>query len=213
GLKRYLTYEFHEVCANDELQSKKIIKFKLGGRAHNLTLLEFACRLGLYRADELEEDSFNVYFEEGLRSDEHFNAQEHQNGYANVAWLITRWMKTKGASTQKESQICYGQFISKIARKSRVLTDDVIRSLSTPIYCRDLDTTSLRDLINFEDGDTPRGVKRMENRQSYHWDRYKGVFEHMAGVYSVPLQGAYNQPVYAQPQYDQYYQQYPPPPP
>ncbi|GKF83806.1 hypothetical protein Tco_0248704 [Tanacetum coccineum] len=43
-------------------------------------------------------------------------------------------------------------------------------------------------------------------------DLYQGVFEHMAGVYSVPLQEAYNPPSYAQPQYDQYYQQYPPPP-
>ncbi|GKD60383.1 hypothetical protein Tco_1297892, partial [Tanacetum coccineum] len=56
-------------------------------------------------------------------------------------------------------------------------------------------------------------IERMEYRQSYHWDRYHGVFEHMDGVYSVPLQGAYNPPGYAQPQYDQYYQQYPPPPP
>ncbi|GKF49408.1 hypothetical protein Tco_0142659, partial [Tanacetum coccineum] len=32
----------------------------------------------------------------------------------------------------------------------------------------------------------------------------------MAEVYSVPLKGAYNPPGYAQPQYDQYYQQYPP---
>nr|GEY38727.1 hypothetical protein [Tanacetum cinerariifolium] len=38
----YYTYEFDEVCAGDELQSKKIIRFRLGGRAHNLTLLEFA---------------------------------------------------------------------------------------------------------------------------------------------------------------------------
>ncbi|GJW72776.1 hypothetical protein Tco_0132146 [Tanacetum coccineum] len=50
----------------------------------------------------------------------------HQNGYANVAWLIARWMKRKGAGTQKESQICYGQFISKIARKCKVLTEDVL---------------------------------------------------------------------------------------
>ncbi|GJZ11057.1 hypothetical protein Tco_0545816 [Tanacetum coccineum] len=35
----------------------------------------------------------------------------------------------------------------------------------------------------------------------------------IAGVYSVPMQGAYNPPGYAQPQYDQYYQQYPPLPP
>nr|GEW43913.1 hypothetical protein [Tanacetum cinerariifolium] len=56
-------------------------------------------------------------------------------------------------------------------------------------------------------------IKRMEYRQSYHWDMYEEVFEHMAVVYSVPLQEAYNPPGYAQPQYDQYYQQYPPPPP
>ncbi|GJT11637.1 hypothetical protein Tco_0858679 [Tanacetum coccineum] len=168
----YSTYEFDEVCADDELQTKKIIKFRLDGRAHSLTLLEFARRLGLYQAVELEEEGFNIYFERGLHSDEHFNAQDywttgydkvqkndlwllsmfdsrHQNGYANVAWLIARWMKRKGAGTQKESQICYRQFISKIARKCRVLTEDVVRSLSGLIYCRD-DTTTLRDLINFE---------------------------------------------------------------
>ncbi|GJY15291.1 hypothetical protein Tco_0385713 [Tanacetum coccineum] len=272
----------HEVCADDELQSKKIIKFRLGGRAHSLTLLEFARRLGLYQAVELEEDGFNVYFEGGLRNDDNFNAQDywlsisqeenlslsrshtstirnpilrvihkmityglcqrttgydkvqkndlwllsmfdarHQNGYANVAWVIARWMKRKGAGTQKESQICCGQFISKLARKCRVLTEDVVRSLSAPIYCRDLDTTTLRDLID-SDGKlipedpqpgVPRvgiprpprasmqdlydrmgrmeirqdAIERMEYRQSYHWDRYHGVFEHMAGVYSVPL--------------------------
>ncbi|GKA95287.1 hypothetical protein Tco_0817325, partial [Tanacetum coccineum] len=205
----YSTYEFDEVCASDELQTKKIIKFRLGRRAHNLTLLEFARRLGLYQATELDEDGFNVYFEGGLRSDEHFNAQEYwlsisreenlslsrshastirypilrvvhkmityslcqrttgydkikkndlwllsmfdarnQNGYVNVAWLIARWIKRKGAGTQKESQICYGQFITKLARKLRVLTDDVIRSLSAPIYCRDLDMTTVRELID-----------------------------------------------------------------
>ncbi|GKE08088.1 hypothetical protein Tco_1411639, partial [Tanacetum coccineum] len=69
----YSTYEFDEVCVDDELQSKKIIKFRLGGRAHNLTLLEFA---------------------------------------------------------------------------RRVLTDDVIRSLSAPLYCRDLDTITLSNLID-----------------------------------------------------------------
>nr|GEU76289.1 hypothetical protein [Tanacetum cinerariifolium] len=144
----------------------------------------------------------------------------HQNGYANVAWLI--------------------------ARKSRVLTDDMTRSLSALIYYRDLDTTTLRDLIDFEGrlipedpqpgvprAGVPRhlrasmqdlydrmgrmeilqeAIERMEYRQSYHWDKYQGVFEHMAEVYSVPLQGAYNPPGYAQSQYDQYYQQYPHPP-
>ncbi|GJS48974.1 hypothetical protein Tco_0599095 [Tanacetum coccineum] len=30
-------------------------------------------------------------------------------------------------------------------------------------------------------------IERMEYRQSYHWDKYQGVFEHMVGVYSVPM--------------------------
>ncbi|GJY79855.1 hypothetical protein Tco_0485656 [Tanacetum coccineum] len=62
----YSTYEFNEVCADDELQTNNIIKFRLGGRAHILTLLKFARRLGLYHADELKEDGFNVYFEGDL---------------------------------------------------------------------------------------------------------------------------------------------------
>ncbi|GKB82174.1 hypothetical protein Tco_0949069, partial [Tanacetum coccineum] len=157
----------------------------------------------------------------------------HQNGYANVAWLIAKWMKKKGAGTQKDSQICCVQFITKLARKCRVLTEDFVRSLSAPIYCKDLDKTTLRDLIDSDGNlileDPQPGVPRvgiprpprasmqdlydrmgrieirqdaiesMEYMQSYHWDRYHGVFEHMAGVYSVPLQGAYNPPGYAQP--------------
>ncbi|GJT48551.1 hypothetical protein Tco_0974708 [Tanacetum coccineum] len=73
----YATYEFDEVCAGDELQSKKIISFRLGGRAYSLTLLEFARKLGLYQAEELEEDGFDIYFQGGLRSDENFNAREY----------------------------------------------------------------------------------------------------------------------------------------
>ncbi|GKF39775.1 hypothetical protein Tco_0119836, partial [Tanacetum coccineum] len=73
----YSTYEFDEVCADDELQSKKIIRFRLGGRAHSLTLLEFARRLGLYQAVKLEEVGFIVYFEGGLHSDDNFNATNY----------------------------------------------------------------------------------------------------------------------------------------
>nr|GEW19697.1 hypothetical protein [Tanacetum cinerariifolium] len=222
----YSTYEFDEVCVDDELHTKNIIKFRLGRRAYNLTLLEFARRLGLYQAVELEEEGFNVYFEGGLRNDEHFNAQDywlsisreknlglsrshtstirnpilrvihkmityglcqkttgydkiqkndlwllsmfdarHQNGYANVAWVIAGWMKKKGAGTQKESQTCCGQFILKIARKCMVLTEDVVRSLSALIYCRDLYTITFRDLID-SDGklipeDPQSGVPRV----------------------------------------------------
>ncbi|GKF92668.1 hypothetical protein Tco_0279387, partial [Tanacetum coccineum] len=41
--------------------------------------------------------------------------------------------------------------LSKIARKCKVLTDETIHSLSTPVYCRDLDRTTLRELIDSED--------------------------------------------------------------
>nr|GEY67473.1 hypothetical protein [Tanacetum cinerariifolium] len=44
----------------------------------------------------------------------------------------------------------FDEFISKLARKCRVLTEDVVRSLSGLIYCTDLDTTTLRDLIDFD---------------------------------------------------------------
>ncbi|GKB41060.1 hypothetical protein Tco_0886002 [Tanacetum coccineum] len=68
------TYEYDEVCAADELKTKKIIKFKLCGRAFSWTLLVFAKRLGLYNLKEIEEEGFDVYFLGGLHSDEHFKS-------------------------------------------------------------------------------------------------------------------------------------------
>ncbi|GJS99455.1 hypothetical protein Tco_0820625, partial [Tanacetum coccineum] len=192
----YSTYKFDEVCVDDELHTKKIIKFRLGGRAHSLTLLEFARRLGLYQAVELEEDGFNVHFEGGLRNDDNFNAQDY--------WL----------SISREDNLGRLGMI-------RVLTEDVVRSLSALIYCKDLDTTTLRDLID-SDGklipeDPQTGVPTVgipRPLRASMQDLYDSiVFGHMARVYSVPMQGAYNPPGYAQPQYDQYYQQYLPPPP
>ncbi|GJZ62174.1 hypothetical protein Tco_0618311 [Tanacetum coccineum] len=137
----YSTYEFDEVCANDELKTKKIIKFKLGGR--------------------------------GLHSDEHFKAQEYwlsisqeenlslSRSHASTIRnpLLARWMKRKGAGTQRESLICCGQFITKLARKERVLSDDVLRSLSALVYCRDMDTTTLRELIHSEGRLIPEAPK------------------------------------------------------
>ncbi|GKE67605.1 hypothetical protein Tco_1521766, partial [Tanacetum coccineum] len=130
----YATYEFDEVCADDELQSKKIISFRLGGRAHSLTL--------------------TTGYEKIQRNDlwllSMFEAR-HQNGYANVAWVIAKWIKSKGGGSQKDNQICCSQFISKIARKSRVLTEEIVRTLITLVYYKDLDRTTLRELIDSED--------------------------------------------------------------
>nr|GEV97134.1 hypothetical protein [Tanacetum cinerariifolium] len=153
----YSTYEFDEACANDELQTKKIIRFRLGGRAHNFTV----CSKFVSKNDSYDKIQKNDIWLLSM-----FDAR-HRHGYVNVAWVIARWMKKKGAGTQRESQICCVQFISKLARKYNVLTEDMVRSLSALIYCRDLDTTTLRDLIDSDgklipddpqlDGDTPGG--------------------------------------------------------
>ncbi|GKD68765.1 hypothetical protein Tco_1322855, partial [Tanacetum coccineum] len=138
---------FDEVCTSDELRTKKIIQFRLCGRTFSWTLLEFEKRLGLYNSEEIEEKGFDVYFQGGLRSDENFNAQEYwlsisreenlslsrshtsairnPNGYANVSWMIAR-----------------------IARSKHFLSDEVLDSLSALIYCRALDTTTLRVFID-----------------------------------------------------------------
>ncbi|GKD11878.1 hypothetical protein Tco_1196285, partial [Tanacetum coccineum] len=163
------------------------------------TLLEFCfVELGLYHADELEEEGFNVYFEGGLRNDDNFNAQyywlsisrednlglsrSHTYTIRNPILRVLYKMITYGLcqrttgydKIQKNDLWLLSMFDAR--HQNGVLTEDVVMSLSALIYYRDLDTTTLRDLID-----------------SNGW-------------------GAYNLPGYAQPQYDQYYQQYPPPP-
>nr|GEX03688.1 hypothetical protein [Tanacetum cinerariifolium] len=269
----YSTYEFDKVCVDDELQSKNIIKFRLGGRAHNLTLLEFARRLGLYQAVELEEEGFHVYFEGGLRNDDNFNAQDYWLSISredNVGLSRSHTFTIRNPNLRViHKMITYGLCqrttrYDKIQKNDLWLLKDVVKSLSALICCRDLDTITLRYLIDSDvevfvrsivvnfyvpmdpwlllfrrkiEGEANSEashqsevygllsscllqyffykdkIERMEYMQSYHWDKYHGVFEHMVGVYSVPLQGAYNPPGYAQPQYDQYYLQYQPPPP
>ncbi|GJX25506.1 hypothetical protein Tco_0231802 [Tanacetum coccineum] len=222
----YSTYEFDEVCADDELQTKKIIKFRLGGHAHSFTLLEFARRLGLYQAVELEEDGFNVYFKGGLRNDDNFNAQDY--------WLRISREDNLGLSMSHtftirnpilrviHKMITYG-LCQRTTGLGDCEMDEEERSWDSERESNlmwDFDTTTLRDLID-SDGklipeDPQPGVPRVgipRPPSASMQDLYHRVFEHMAKVYSVPIQGAYNLPGYAQPQYDQYYQQYPPPPP
>nr|GEX96088.1 hypothetical protein [Tanacetum cinerariifolium] len=121
----YSAYEFDEVCAADELRTKKIIKFRLCGRVFSWTLLEFAKRLGLYNSEEIREEGFDMYF-------------------------LARWMKRKGASSHKESMICYGQFITMISKRKNLLSEEVLNNLITLIYCSALDTNILRELIDSE---------------------------------------------------------------
>ncbi|GJW24482.1 hypothetical protein Tco_0038293 [Tanacetum coccineum] len=140
----YSTYEFDEVCADDELRTEKIIKFRLCGHAFSLTLLEFARRLELYHSYEINKEGFDVYFQGGLRSDEHFNAREY--------WLIISREENLSLSRSHASTIWKPvlRFITKIAKRKNLLSDKVLNSLSTPIYYRALDTTTLRELIDSE---------------------------------------------------------------
>ncbi|GKC30073.1 hypothetical protein Tco_1037367, partial [Tanacetum coccineum] len=142
----YSTYEFDEVCADDELQSKKIIKFRLGGRSHSLTLLEFAHRLGLYQAVELEEDGFNVYFEGGLRSDDNFNAQDY---WLSISQEDNLGLSRSHTSTIRKPILRTSKWICECSFDDCKM-DEEERSWDSEIESNllDLDTTTLRDLID-----------------------------------------------------------------
>nr|GEW82052.1 hypothetical protein [Tanacetum cinerariifolium] len=84
-----------------------------------------------YRKDVAEmlslDDMLRIRVRKAGSDEEIFTSVTHQNGYANLAL-----------------------FISKLARKCRVLTENVVRSLNALIYCRDLDTITLTNLIDFD---------------------------------------------------------------
>ncbi|GJR35499.1 hypothetical protein Tco_1211183 [Tanacetum coccineum] len=56
---------------------KKAIKFRLCGKAHSLSILDFAKRLGLYNNAEVQEYRFETYFIRGLRNDDNFSADQY----------------------------------------------------------------------------------------------------------------------------------------
>nr|GEY68399.1 hypothetical protein [Tanacetum cinerariifolium] len=143
----YSTYEFDEVYADDEL-------------------------LGLYQAVKLEEEGFNVYFEGGLRNDEHFNAQDywlsisreenlglarsHTSTIRNLILRVIHKMITYGLcqratgydKIQKNDLWLLSMFDAR--HQNRVLTEDVVMSLRALSYYRDLDMITFRDLIDYD---------------------------------------------------------------
>ncbi|GJV97791.1 hypothetical protein Tco_1549368 [Tanacetum coccineum] len=191
--------KFDEGVTDEELITKKLIKFRLKGHRNSLSLFEFARHLSLYNSAKICEEGYE-------------------------------WLKRKGVGAQRESMICCGLFVTRMAKKIRLLTDEVLDGLSAPIYCRSLDAATLRELIGpnrrlitkdltpgvprFAMPRPPRpklkdlydrmgrmeiqqGVlERISRMQSHHSDRYAGFFEFMAGHYRVPLVGAYAPPGY-----------------
>ncbi|GJV23083.1 hypothetical protein Tco_1375778, partial [Tanacetum coccineum] len=137
----YSTYAFDKVCVDDELRTKKVIKFRLCGSGHTLTLLEFARQLGLYHVDEINDEGFELYFQGGLCSDENFNARDYLLSISSEEELnLSRIL----ALTIRRP------ILRMIAKRMGLLIDEVLNSLSAPIYCRALDAITLRELIGHD---------------------------------------------------------------
>ncbi|GKB47871.1 hypothetical protein Tco_0898624, partial [Tanacetum coccineum] len=146
----YSTYEFDEVCADDELRTKKIIKFRLCGLMSTSMLENIS--LSRSHASTIRKPVLRVL---------------HKMITYGLCQKTTRWMKRKGAGSQKESMICCGQFITKIAKRKNLLSEEVLNSLSASIYYRVLDTTTLRELIDSEDRLIPEVYSDMCTKSYY----------------------------------------------
>ncbi|GJS51459.1 hypothetical protein Tco_0624821 [Tanacetum coccineum] len=172
----YATYEFDETFTDEELMSReKVIIVKERRLWYSLIfwiLLSF--RDKVQRNDLWLMSMFEA---------------KHQNGYANVAWLIEKWLKRKGVGSQRDSMICCGQFITKIARP--------------------LDTTTFREQVDsngrlIAEEPAPGDPRVVVPRPLHHsiYDLYDrmGRMDIRQGHYDVPLQGAYTPPDYDGPQ-------------
>ncbi|GJX06862.1 hypothetical protein Tco_0194794 [Tanacetum coccineum] len=167
----YATYEFDKVVFDEDLMSKKLIKFRLGGRGHTLTILEFARRLGLYTSDEIQDEGFETYFRGEVRAlvVTMFEAKASQMDYAECGLvdckLIARWLKRKGVGSQRDSMICCWHFITRMAKRMGLLIDEVLNGLSSLTFCRALNATTLRELIDSNgrliDDDLALGLPRV----------------------------------------------------
>ncbi|GKD97147.1 hypothetical protein Tco_1381044 [Tanacetum coccineum] len=123
---------------------------------------------------------------------------KHHNGYANVTWLIAKWLKRKGVVSQRESMICYGQPLDTTTLRELIGSNGSLIAedppLGVPRFA--MPRPSRPTIQDLYDGmgniEICQGMlERMARRQLYHTDRYAGVIEYMVGHYGVPLQGAY----------------------
>ncbi|GKC34642.1 hypothetical protein Tco_1047026 [Tanacetum coccineum] len=75
----YATYEFDEIVTDEDLMSKKLIKFRLGGCGHTLTILEFAHCMEI-RQDKLEKMTHG----QSYHTDRYADVFEYMAGHYNV---------------------------------------------------------------------------------------------------------------------------------
>ncbi|GKB37556.1 hypothetical protein Tco_0882498 [Tanacetum coccineum] len=182
----YSTYTFDEVCADDELRTKKVIKFRLCGNGHTLTLLEFTRRLGLYHADEVNDEGFEfitkINKRMGLLTDEVLNS---------LSELI--YCRALDAITLREL----------IGPDGRLIAEDPAPEVPRVAILRG-PHPSMQDLYDrMGNMEIHQGtLERMAHRQSYQLDRYAGLFEHMAGHYGYTMHRVYAPPGYDEEQQD-----------
>nr|GEU46082.1 hypothetical protein [Tanacetum cinerariifolium] len=147
----YSTYEFDEVCADDELQSKKIIKFRLGGR-------------GLRN-----DDNFNaqVYWLSISREDNLGLSRSHTSTIRNPILRVIHKMISYGLcqrtsgydKVQKNDLWLLSMILDTKMGAPRVGIPGPPRASMHDLY----DRMEIRQ----------DAIERMEYRQSYHWDRIK----------------------------------------
>ncbi|GKB88346.1 hypothetical protein Tco_0960618 [Tanacetum coccineum] len=220
----YATFEFDEAVADEDLFTEKVLKFRLGGKAHSMSMVDFTRHLDISSKDKLtlsRSSAKTLILQKmityGLcqRTTGYDKIQKndlwllsmfevnHRNGYANVTW---------------------------VAKSLGVLEDDVLDGLNAPIYCKLLYASSLRELISSNGRlipeettpsiprvSTPRVVRHttsdmydkigqletrinniegMMRRQSYHSNIYASVLEHIGAHQGTTLRDPYNPPNY-----------------
>ncbi|GJR40222.1 hypothetical protein Tco_1215906 [Tanacetum coccineum] len=222
----FSTFKFDEEMTDEELISKKLIKFRLGGHGGLRNDDYFNANkysVSISSEDQLRLSRSSTYtirnpvmmvlqkmitydlcqrttgYDKIKRNELWLMSMfedRNQQRYANVAWVIAKLMKRKRMGTQKRSMIVCGQFVTKLAKTTQLLADDILDGLSAPIDCRSLDATTLRELICHDERliteDLTTGVSR-----------YMSVFEFMAGHYAVPLDGNYTLQEYDEQQQQQ----------
>ncbi|GKB05602.1 retrotransposon ORF1 [Tanacetum coccineum] len=181
----FATYEFDEEVTDEELISKKLIKFRLGGHGNSLSLLEFARHLGLYNSAEIQEEGFEV----SISSADQLSPSRSLT--KTIRSPIRRYLD---AITLKEL----------IGPNGRLIVEDPspgVPRFATPTPSR----PTLHDLSeSMGRMEIQQGVlERMSRRQLYHIDRYARVFKFIAGHCGVPLNEDYAPPGYDEQQHQQ----------
>nr|GEW28240.1 reverse transcriptase domain-containing protein [Tanacetum cinerariifolium] len=145
----------------------KIIKFRLGGRAHSLTLLEFACKLGLYQKYWL-----SISREENLSL-----SRSHASTIKYPVLRVIHKMITYGLCQRKTGDLDTTTLRELIDSNSRLIPEDPQPGVPRVGISRP-SRASMQDLYDRMGRMEIRqeSIERMEYRQSYHWDSYQGVF-------------------------------------